>query len=320
MLSREEFEILVYMFKSKQIFTAIIFVALSLVILITTNITKDIPLKDLKSEFKNESSRFVEVDGILVHYTDEGEGTPIILLHGTGASLHTWDLWAEKLKENYRVLRITLPGFGLSGPRLDKRYEIKDYVNLLDSFVELVGIEKFYLVGNSLGGSIAWLYTSFYDEKIKKLILINSSGFEMVEIPFVIRIARNNFLNFLVKKISAKFLIKKSLKEVYYDDKLILKSTIDRYYKLNLREGNRQAFIDRALINYVDYTSRLKKIKSPTLILWGENDEWINVKFAQKFKSMIKDSRVSIMNRTGHIPMEEKPYESLKIMQDFLME
>ena len=320
MLSREEFEILVYMFKSKQIFTAIIFVALSLVILITTNITKDIPLKDLKSEFKNESSRFAEVDGILVHYTDEGEGTPIILLHGTGASLHTWDLWAEKLKENYRVLRITLPGFGLSGPRLDKRYEIKDYVNLLDSFVELVGIEKFYLVGNSLGGSIAWLYTSFYDEKIKKLILINSSGFEMVEIPFVIRIARNNFLNFLVKKTSAKFLIKKSLKEVYYDDKLILKSTIDRYYKLNLREGNRQAFIDRALINYVDYTSRLKKIKSPTLILWGENDEWINVKFAQKFKSMIKDSRVSIMNRTGHIPMEEKPYESLKIVQDFLMD
>ena len=320
MHSREEFEILVYMFKSKQIFTAIIFVALSLVILITTNITKDIPLKDLKSEFKNESSRFAEVDGILVHYTDEGEGTPIILLHGTGASLHTWDLWAEKLKENYRVLRITLPGFGLSGPRLDKRYEIKDYVNLLDSFVELVGIEKFYLVGNSLGGSIAWLYTSFYDEKIKKLILINSSGFEMVEIPFVIRIARNNFLNFLVKKTSAKFLIKKSLKEVYYDDKLISKSTIDRYYKLNLREGNRQAFVDRALINYVDYTSRLKKIKSPTLILWGENDEWINVKYAQKFKSMIKDSRVSIMNRTGHIPMEEKPYESLKIMQDFLMD
>ena len=308
------------MFKSKQIFTTIIFVALSLVILITTNITKDIPLKDLKSEFKNESSRFVEVDGILVHYTDEGEGAPIILLHGTGSSLHTWDLWTEKLKENYRVLRITLPGFGLSGPRLDKRYEIKDYVNLLDSFVEHVGIEKFYIVGNSLGGSIAWLYTSFYDEKIKKLILINSSGFEMVEIPFVIRIARNNFLNFLVKKISAKFLIKKSLKEVYYDDKLISKSIIDRYYKLNLREGNRQAFIDRALINYIDHTSRLKKIKSPTLILWGENDEWINVKFAQKFKSMIKDSRVSIMNRTGHIPMEEKPYESLKIMQDFLMD
>ena len=138
--SREEFEILVYTFKSKQIFTAIIFVALSLVILITTNITKDIPLKDLKSEFKNESSRFVEVDGILVHYTDEGEGTPIILLHGTGASLHTWDLWAEKLKENYRVLRITLPGFGLSGPRLDKRYEIRTtqkYSNSLHGYYNI---------------------------------------------------------------------------------------------------------------------------------------------------------------------------------------
>ena len=100
---------------------------------------------------------------------------------------------------------------------------------------------------------------------------------------------------------------------------LLSKSIIDRYYKLNLREGNRQAFIDRALVNYVDYTSRLKKIKSPTLILWGENDEWINVKFAQKFKSMIRDSKVSIMSHTAHIPMEEKPYESLKIMQDILL-
>ncbi len=306
------------MFKFKQIFITIIFVSLAIVILFVANITKDIPLNELKAEFKNDNSRFVEVDEILVHYVDEGEGTPIILLHGTGASLHTWDFWAKKLKHNHRVIRITLPGFGLSGPRSDKKYEIRDYVDFLDSFVKLIGIKKFHLVGNSLGGSIAWLYTSFYDDKIKKLILINSSGFKMKEIPFVIRIARNNLFNFLVKKTSPKFLIKKSLKEVYYDDNIISKSIIDRYYKLNLREGNRQAFIDRAIIKYIDHTSRLKKIESPTLILWGKNDEWINVKFAQKFKSMIKDSRVSVMNYTGHIPMEEKPYESLKIIQDFL--
>ena len=98
------------------------------------------------------------------------------------------------------------------------------------------------------------------------------------------------------------------------------KSIIERYYKLNLREGNREAFIDRALINYKDHTSSLKKIKSKTLILWGQNDEWINVKFAQKFKKMIKESRVSIMEKTGHIPMEERPFESLKIVEDFLVE
>ena len=197
---------------------------------------------------------------------------PIILLHGTGSSLHTWDLWAERLKDKYRVIRITLPGFGLSGPRSDKKYKIKDYVNLLEDFVELNGIEKFYLAGNSLGGSIAWLYTSFYNKKVKKLILVNSSGFEFDQIPFVIRLARNNYLNLLIKKTSPKFLIKKSLKEVFYDDNLISKSIINRYYKLNLRKGNRQAFIDRALINYTDNTARLKKINSPTLILWGKND------------------------------------------------
>ena len=308
------------MIRLKQIFVAIIFVAFPLLFLFISNITNDISLDDLKTEFKYKNSRFVKVDGTFLHYVDEGEGTPIILLHGTGASLHTWDLWAERLKDKYRVLRITLPGFGLSGPRRDKKYKIKDYVNLLESFVEKIGVEKFYLAGNSLGGSIAWLYTSYNDNKVKKLILINSSGFEFDEIPFVIKIARNKHLNFLIKKISPKFLIKKSLNEVYFDDKRISKSIINRYYKLNLREGNRQAFVDRALINFTDQTSRLKKIKSPTLILWGGNDEWINVKFAQKFKTMIKNSRVSIMNETGHIPMEEKPFESLRIVEDFLVE
>tara|TARA_B100001778_G_scaffold316133_1_gene302797 strand:- start:1591 stop:2517 length:927 start_codon:yes stop_codon:yes gene_type:complete len=308
------------MISFKQIFIAIVFVLFAFSVLLISNIARDIPLEELKTEFKNKNSRFVEVDGTFVHYVDEGDGIPIILLHGTGASLHTWDLWAERLKDKYRVLRITLPGFGLSGPRSDKKYKIKDYVNLLESFVEKIGVKKFYLAGNSLGGSIAWLYTSFYDKKVKKLILINSSGFEFDEIPFVIKIARNSFLNFLIKKTSPKFLIKKSLKEVYYDDKLISKSIINRYYKLNLRQGNRQAFIDRASINYKDHTSRLNKIESPTLILWGKNDEWINVKFAQKFKTMIKRSRVSIMKETGHIPMEEKPYESLKIIEDFLVD
>ena len=254
------------MIRFKQIFISIVFVLFAFSVLLISNIARDIPLEELKTEFKNKNSRFVEVDGTFVHYVDEGDGIPIILLHGTGASLHTWDLWAERLKDKYRVLRITLPGFGLSGPRSDKKYKIKDYVNLLESFVEKIGVKKFYLAGNSLGGSIAWLYTSFYDKKVKKLILINSSGFEFDEIPFVIKIARNSFLNFLIKKTSPKFLIKKSLKEVYYDDKLISKSIINRYYKLNLRQGNRQAFIDRASINYKDHTSRLNKIESPTLI------------------------------------------------------
>ena len=208
MLSRGEFEYFAYMIRVKQIFIAIVFVLFTFCALFFLNITSDIPLEDLKTEFKKKNSRFLEVDGTLVHYVDEGEGIPIILLHGTGSSLHTWDLWAERLKNKYRVLRITLPGFGLSGPRFDKKYKIKDYVNLLENFVEKIGVEKFHLVGNSLGGSIAWLYSSFYDKKVSKLVLINSSGFELDEVPFVIKIARNNYLNFLIKKTSPEFLIK----------------------------------------------------------------------------------------------------------------
>ena len=149
MLSRGEFEYFAYMIRVKQIFIAIVFVLFTFCALFFLNITSDIPLEDLKTEFKKKNSRFLEVDGTLVHYVDEGEGIPIILLHGTGSSLHTWDLWAERLKDKYRVLRITLPGFGLSGPRSDKKYKIKDYVNLLESFVEKIGVKKF--IGIALG-------------------------------------------------------------------------------------------------------------------------------------------------------------------------
>ena len=103
------------MISFKQIFITIIFVLFISSVLFISNITNDIPLEELNKEFKNKNSRFIEIDGAFVHYVDEGEGIPIILLHGTGASLHTWDLWAERLKNKYRVLRITLPGFGLVG-------------------------------------------------------------------------------------------------------------------------------------------------------------------------------------------------------------
>ena len=130
------------MVRFRQIFISIIFILFALSVLFISNVTNDIPLEELKTEFKNNNSRFVEVDGTFIHYVDEGKGMPIILLHGTGSSLHTWDLWAERLKDKYRVLRITLPGFGLSGPRSDKKYKIKDYVNLLEDFVEKIGVEK----------------------------------------------------------------------------------------------------------------------------------------------------------------------------------
>ena len=133
------------MIRFKQIFIAIVFVLFTFSLLFISNVTNDIPLEELKTEFKKNNSRFVEVEGTFIHYVDEGKGMPIILLHGTGSSLHTWDLWAERLKDKYRVIRITLPGFGLSGPRSDKKYKIKDYVNCLKTLSKKLELKNFIL-------------------------------------------------------------------------------------------------------------------------------------------------------------------------------
>ncbi len=92
-----------------------LFVLLVVAAIILGHIRIDIPVETLAQEFANEQSRFIEVDGLNVHYRDEGEGEPLVLLHGWSASLHTWDVWTEKLKRDFRVIRLDLPAFGLTG-------------------------------------------------------------------------------------------------------------------------------------------------------------------------------------------------------------
>ena len=148
--------------------------------------------------------------------------------------------------------------------------------------------------------------------------MLNPSGFSSKRAPFVIQLARTPLLNLFLRYFTPRLFIEKNLKEVYYDNSLITEETISRYYDLTLFEGNRSAFIDRANINHEDYSLKLQDIKTPTLILWGENDEWIPVENSSKFKNAIKNSKVVIMPKTGHIPMEEKPSESLRIALDFI--
>ncbi len=179
-------------------------------------------------------------------------------------------------------------------------------------------VDQFHLAGNSLGGLVSWLYTSYHPDKVQKLILLDPSGFPFKATPLVIRLAKTPILNLFIRYITPRSFIAKNIKEVYYDTSLIKESTIDRYHDLTLFEGNREAFIDRAYIEREDYTDRLSLVHNPTLILWGENDAWIPVSDAAKFDKALPNADVVIMPKTGHVPMEERPQESLAIVTDFL--
>mgnify|MGYP005625719229 FL=1 len=293
-------------------------IAIILLVVGYLSVTPDLPLDFLKNKYAAAPSKFMALNELRIHYRDEGTGDAIVLVHGTGASLHTWNAWAQEMSQTHRVIRLDLPAYGLTGKDPKKRYSSKDYVDLIDAFLKELDVNQFHLAGNSLGGLVSWLYASYHPDKVQKLILIDPSGFPSKKSPMVISLAKTPGINMLIRYVTPKAFIKKNLKEVYYNPDLISTQILDRYYELTLAPGNRTAFIDRAKIEREDYTDRLGLITNPTLILWGAEDAWIPLKNAYRFEEKIATSTVVVMKETGHLPMEEKPAKSLAITLDFL--
>lgn len=294
-----------------------------LILLIKGAVYKDISVEDLKKEYTNEHSKFIEIDGMQVHYKDEGKGFPIVLIHGTASSLHTWDAWTNNLIKTNRVIRMDLPAFGLTGPNATADYSIKSYTNFLHQFLEKIKVDKFHLAGNSLGGNIAWNYAAEHPQKVKKLILVDASGLPTNKPqPAIFKMAKTPVLSSLFLYVTPKFFIKKNMEEVYADNSKISDALITRYHKMALRVGNRQAFIDRAKIDFKMGSKanleKLKSIKNPTLLIWGAKDTWIPLDNGKRMDSVLPNSKLVVLENSGHVPMEESPAESLSILNAFL--
>jgi pimeloyl-ACP methyl ester carboxylesterase len=300
-------------------------ISILLLVLIYNVSYADISLEELKKEYANEQSEFVEVNGMQVHYRDEGTGFPIVLMHGTAASLHTYDAWTKQLSKDYRVIRLDLPAFGLTGPNKNAEYSIESYTKFLSQFLEKIKVAKFYLAGNSLGGNIAWNYAAEYPEKVRKLILIDASGLPtFTPQPSIFKMAKTPILNSLFLYITPKFIIRKNIEQVYANKLKVTDALVTRYHKMSLRTGNRKAFIDRAKtdFNVAEKVNlvKLKSVKTTTLLIWGAKDTWIPLGNGKRMDSILPNSKLVILENSGHVPMEENPKESLEFLKSFLNE
>ncbi len=287
---------------------------------------QDIPLEDLKAKYTNAASAFIKVGGMDVHYRDEGPSTdsiPIVLIHGTGASLHTFEDWVSELKTKHRVVHMDLPAYGLTGPFPNREYSITNYVEFVKDFLTKIGIEKCILGGNSLGGGIAWNFTVAYPEMVEKLILIDASGYpsQSKSTPLAFQVARMPIIKNIFTFITPRFVARASVENVYADKSKVSDELADRYFELTLRKGNRQAFIDRfeAKRDVTAY-SKIKSIEQETLVLWGAEDDLIQVENAYKFHRDLPNDTLVILENVGHVPMEESPQESLAAVRAFLDE
>jgi len=287
----------------------------------------DQPVDELKARWARPPSRFIEVNGLQVHLRDEGphdDPAPILLLHGTSASLHTWEGWAQALRDKRRVIRFDLPGFALTGPNRENDYSTDTYVLFVRAVMDKLGVQRFVVGGNSLGGQIAWSVAAAMPDRVAGLILVDASGYppESIttkqSIPLGFRIAATPGLRLLVQYTLPRGLVERSVRDVYGDPSKVTPELVDLYSAMTLREGNRQALVRRIEQGYTGNVALLKDIKAPTLILWGGKDRLAPPEFAQRFAHDVPGAKLVVFDDLGHVPQEEDPARTVAEVRRFL--
>ncbi len=299
--------------------------ALILAITVTLTWAPDRPVSELQARWAAPPSAFLDVAGMQVHLRDEGprdDPSPIVLIHGTSASLHTWDGWADALKSKRRVIRFDLPGFGLTGPSPDGTYNMESYVRFVTAVLDKLGVQRCVLAGNSLGGNVAWETALALPQRVEKLILVDAAGYPLrpTSVPIGFRVARIPVLNQLLRFTLARSVVESSVRNVYGDPSKVTPELVDRYYELTLREGNRTALVKRLKesLTTEESAERIKTLKVPTLILWGGRDRLIPPDNAARFHRDIAGSELEIFDALGHVPHEEDAARTVAAAMRFL--
>jgi len=289
----------------------------------------DRPLESLLSRWAEAPSDFIELPlgqgrTQLVHLRDEGpreDEAPIVLLHGTGASLHTWAGWVSELKTERRVITLDLPGFGLTGPSVLGDYSDEAYDRFLQAFLAHLKLGRVVLGGNSLGGGIAWGYAARHPTQVAALVLVDAGNLDVASqsVPAGFRVPQSSLLRALARNFLPRPLVERSLKGVYGDPAKVNAALVDRYFELTLREGNREALAERLAQRAPGrFASLLPSIQAPTLILWGGQDRLIPPEAGRIFDQQIPNSRLEIFPGLGHVPQEEDPLSTVRPVQAFL--
>ena len=307
-------------------------VLLSVVLLVLLTVTAavawywapDRQVAELKPRWALAPSQFVAIDGMLVHLRDQGprdDHTPVVLLHGTSASLHTWEGWAAVLQDKRRVISLDLPGFGLTGPFPDGDYRMSHYSAFLANVLEQLQVPRAVVAGNSFGGQLAWQFALDYPQRVERLVLVDAAGYprNATFMPIGFRLAQIPALAPVMANVLPRPMIEASIRNVYGDPDQVSDELIDRYYELTLRAGNRDALRQRFIQAEAGQSyTRISELKMPTLILWGGRDELIPPVNAERFKRDIKGSRLVLFDELGHVPQEEDPARTVAVLMGFL--
>ncbi|PAV24901.1 alpha/beta hydrolase [Tamilnaduibacter salinus] len=276
----------------------------------------------LEERYVNDESQFMRVNGYRIHYRDIGQGEPIILMHGIFSSLQTWDSWVRELSRTHRVIALDMPGYGMTGaPENPDNFDEDNIVNTVAKFVERLDLDGITLVGNSLGGFVASQYAAQYRDRVDRLALIDPFGYPQ-QTPFLLDLGTWFPIQFMGQWVQPPFFVTFALSTAYGDADRISDRDAYRYVHMSQREGAKPIYMET--LKMVEARAEnndplpFYRIKAPTLLMWGEDDEWVPISLAERWLADITRSALVTYPGVGHIPMEESPEATLEDFRRFL--
>jgi pimeloyl-ACP methyl ester carboxylesterase len=288
--------------------------------------TPDIPRAALEAKYGVPPSQYLRLsDGARAHVRDEGPRTAavLVLIHGSNASLFTWRPWVTQLDSTFRVVTMDMPGHGLTGAVPSGDYTGRAMVEFVHAVADKLGISKFAIGGNSMGGAIAARFAETYPARVTQLILVDAGGMPSKEgdrIPLVFKLARTPILNQALLYITPRSLVVEGLNDAIVRKAIISTAMIDQYWDFARMAGTRAATAARFQELEDSYIlDHIGAIKMPTLILWGEEDHLIPVAAGHEFAKEIPGSKLIVYPATGHIPQEEVADQSAADVKAFLL-
>ncbi|MFT3810426.1 MAG: alpha/beta hydrolase [Micropepsaceae bacterium] len=285
----------------------------------------DVPRAEAVARYGGPPSKFVTLmSGAVAHYRVHGpDGAPVLLLlHGSNASLHTWEPWAAQLAGDFQVVSVDLPGHGLTGAVPGDDYTQQGMAAFVLEFAAALDLKSFAIGGNSMGGGVAARFVVDNPGIATALVLVDAGGQPSAQprdpgLGF--KLARMPVIQEIIPYLGARMIYEGGLKQAFADDALVTDAMVDRYALLNRVAGTRQATLKRFQAP-PDTTleSRAGEIAVPTLILWGAEDQLIPADAAEVWHSKVKGSQLIVYPGIGHIPMEEIPEKSAADTAKFL--
>ena len=300
---------------------------------------------EVDARYTNSESRFfTDSEGARIHYRDQGNpaGEPIVLVHGSNASLHTWEPWLGYIGSHYRVITLDLPAHGLTGAVPNGKYDSAAQLVTVNRLVTHLQVPEFIIGGNSMGGGVSWRYALAYPQQVSAMVLVDASGLPgwreenttkasaaqnndeqpANKGPLVFRLLQKSWFRSIAGYLDTRFLTGQGLRAAFYDESKVTEDMIDLYYNMSMRAGTREATLARfTRLGSRDTTltdASLASLTMPALVLWGETDTLIPASTGERFASVLPNAQLIVYPNVGHLPMEEIPKQSATDLLDFL--